>query len=996
VTREMRETSYQFTTHDSQQPKAFRGGERKVMKKSLSLLLAFALVFSMFSSLAFAADSTSVADKLVNAGIIKGTKSGDLKENETWKRQDVTVIIARLLGKEAEAQNTAKNHSFADVKDLYYDGFITYAYENGYFTGHSDIRFGYGEDITVKQFVAVMLRVLGYDVEWDEVEEVAVEVGLVPANTDFNKAATRGEYFVIIDSTLQTEVAEGGVTLGEQLGLEGYVDEEDEAEQAIASFKAVGAKKLEVKFAAAVDTSKATFAVKKGTVPVNIASTSFSDDKLTATLTLSAPMTKGEYTVSVSGVSEEALTASVSVEDEKVTSITFDSNKAPLDRNDQSIVYVTLKVWNQYGEDVTSAKQGQVNVTAPYGDVSFVANAPGKVKIDSTTNFFLDQQITVAALYTGDGGVFKSEVFTVSAPARISEITATKVWNANNKTLDASIDLSQEAFYVLLDAKDQYGNSVVNATEAKLDLMVSVINNSVVDVRQSSTTVNPFEVVNVDGVNTLAVRLINPGSSSTAVAGTATVYAVSNTNGARATIDVVVKQVSTLDTLSLSSPELAVASDSKVIIPFSAVDQFGEEIKSAATLNAALNAGTASSKFNVSGPNGLDKEDIYFTQDYVNNTVSLELDLSGIARGTVTTPSTVIISAVTPTGKFASLTFTLQPDAKPLVVTGVKNIKTALALNASTTIENANVQVVDQYSRTKALSDFVGQGYSAQITSSNTTAVSVSNATLDNTTTSSTLSAGASAGSSTITIVLKDTNGEIAGSAYNLNIRVVDKSAITGYKVADVPLLYASTNASTNYQYAETLSVSGLLSDGTEVALPAYASQNWYVVNATNFIAFNTVTGEVYATTAAKDDVGNNAEKTYNLIITGDTNSDGVVVEVPVKVSTVAPKVTTIALKDTAGSFLSKNKDKVAVGTAANINRKTALQLANDILVATDQYGESIALGLTSAIATGFSGGGSVNATGQITGVAEGNSFKIIAVNANAGVTFDFTVVVNG
>jgi hypothetical protein len=167
-------------------------------------------------------------------------------------------------------------------------------------------------------------------------------------------------------------------------------------------------------------------------------------------------------------------------------------------------------------------------------------------------------------------------------------------------------------------------------------------------------------------------------------------------------------------------------------------------------------------------------------------------------------------------------------------------------------------------------------------------------------------------------------------------------------------------------------------------------------VNATNFIAFNTVTGEVYATTAAKDDVGNNAEKTYNLIITGDTNSGGVVVEVPVKVSNVAPKVTTIALKDTAGSFLSKNKDKVAVGTAANIIGKTALQLANDILVATDQYGESIALGLTSAIATGFSGGGSVNATGQITGVAEGNSFKIIAVNANAGVTFDFTVVVNG
>jgi len=77
------------------------------MKKSFSLILAIALVFSMVTPMAFAAEK-SAGEYLAEIGVIKGSLSGDLMENETWKRQDVTVILSRLLGAEDEAQKNSE------------------------------------------------------------------------------------------------------------------------------------------------------------------------------------------------------------------------------------------------------------------------------------------------------------------------------------------------------------------------------------------------------------------------------------------------------------------------------------------------------------------------------------------------------------------------------------------------------------------------------------------------------------------------------------------------------------------------------------------------------------------------------------------------------------------------------------------------------------------------------------------------------------------------
>lgn len=121
---------------------------------------------------------------------------------DTLKREDFSVILARMLGDEEKAASMKKDHSFEDVQDPSYDGFVTYAYQQGILVGHNDAEFGFGEQLTLKEYTAVLLRLLGHDVGWDEIEEVAVELGLFPAGTDFN-AAYSASYAGHLDALME-------------------------------------------------------------------------------------------------------------------------------------------------------------------------------------------------------------------------------------------------------------------------------------------------------------------------------------------------------------------------------------------------------------------------------------------------------------------------------------------------------------------------------------------------------------------------------------------------------------------------------------------------------------------------------------------------------------------------------------------------------------------------------------------------------------------------
>lgn len=236
----MSNSSHFLSKQNSQQPKQFRGGEKKVMKKSLSLLVAIAMVFSMFATLV-SADGKAAGQKLQDLGIIKGTSDG-LDENKEWLRQDVTVLLSRLLNAEAEAKAHANTHGFADLDSKFYNGYVSWAKEKGYFNGETDTRFGVGNPITNQQFAAVLLRVLKVDVEYAEAFEKAVELELVSADLNKTANAVRGDIYEALVKALDFKI--DGKKLGTILGLKGYEVTDLEVEAA----KGINQKTVVVEF----------------------------------------------------------------------------------------------------------------------------------------------------------------------------------------------------------------------------------------------------------------------------------------------------------------------------------------------------------------------------------------------------------------------------------------------------------------------------------------------------------------------------------------------------------------------------------------------------------------------------------------------------------------------------------------------------------------------------------------------------------------------------
>jgi hypothetical protein len=952
----------------------------------LNLLLAFALVFSMFSTAVFAADSQSAAQKLVNAGIIKGSNSGDLMENETWKRQDVTVIISRLLGVEQEAKNTPKNHSFADVTDPYYDGFITYAYQNGYFNGHSEIRFGYGEEITVKQFAAVMLRVLGYDVAWDEVEEVAVDVGLVPAGTDFEEAATRGEYFVIIDTTLQTETADGEI-LGVALGLPGYAPEAPEV-----AVKAVGAKKIEVAFNKAVNKDQASITVKKGSNTVTVNSIKWSADNKTATIETAAKLTKGDYTITIKGVAESDYNLTLTAEDERVAAVQITNDKAPLADNNGTAIYAYFKATNQYGEDVTRSNTFTVSVskgTVEHADptTGTITGSTGRLKINAPQqptpfNYSLNEQVYLSVTYVDRNGNFAtdSKTLTVSAQARVAEVKFTELYNKDGKTLETATNLTTNEFYILIDAKDQYGNKVT-AQQLNDDVLLSNTGAHIIKAEQ-------FKAIN-DGVKENAIGLLieAPSGTTPGQAGTARIMVASKTYNSTDIFDVEVVQSSMLDRLVIGAPEVLPVGE-VVEIPFEAYDQNGEQITSASKIRSGI------SSLNLNGA-GLavstpTNSVFYFEDDPVTGKAKLYLDTNGASNINVATP--IVISGITQAHKPFNATLTAVPKARPLAVVKVDEVTGAVVKDGSTKIKLDKIFVEDQYGRTKT-AEFFATNYNVTVTQDVYTYASLDRNVLDSNNTEATVTGLGTNGLTTITIAVDG----VQNSDYKLRVRTVGINQIESYTVS-VKDVYFDDDANpqaTPATHQQKIEVKGLLSDGTTVAIPV-AKQNDYMKVDSGYDGLGiTNDGKVVVTDGSKLLTGNQTEKTFAIPFIGQTRTGAKTSVLEVKVSKAAPEAASFKLiTPTSGPFNAKRASDTVINIVISDNDLATLDLkalANAVVEVKDQYGVAFDQATNDQFITASVASYPSTSYDSLDDVQVGESFKVVAFTKNAK-QFEFTV----
>lgn len=206
----MREQSYiKNNSHQNN----IRGGETKIMKKSLVVLLTLALVFTMVTP-AFAASADLTVqeqfDALYAAGILTGADGIMLPEDEVVDRQTLAKIACLIAG--VEATPDAEIPAYADdyKKGVwgFTEGWIQAAYTAELMQGNTNpdgsTSFDAGDDITMGHLMAVILRAMG---ETDLVEtgawykvymEKAAELNLVSADADGSAPAT---YANIVEQT---------------------------------------------------------------------------------------------------------------------------------------------------------------------------------------------------------------------------------------------------------------------------------------------------------------------------------------------------------------------------------------------------------------------------------------------------------------------------------------------------------------------------------------------------------------------------------------------------------------------------------------------------------------------------------------------------------------------------------------------------------------------------------------------------------------------------
>ncbi|RKN78863.1 S-layer homology domain-containing protein [Paenibacillus ginsengarvi] len=429
-----------------------RGGEKKVMKKSLSVLVATAMVSSVFASVAFAADTTLTTqqklDALIAAGIFDKDGTGNGSElDANMSREQLAKILAKLKDLK-EVSGT----SYTDVAaDRWSAGFIQAVSKATpvLMDGVADGVFNPSGEVTLEQLATVAVRALGLQPNnsgavkgnvssWAKgYVATAIANGLLSEKADFTKSAIRSE---LVEATYGAKEAIEKANVPAQVSVK--------------EVKATGVKTVTVALDRDVDTSKATVTLKKGSTAITT-TTKWSADKKTATLTLTETTLKaGEYTVTLGGLDASAIKTAegkFTAEDEKVQKIDF------VNAND-TIAYakntvVKIKASNQYGENASSSA-GNYNV---YGATKLTKDAEGYLlaTVDTTTQ---SQGVGIVTLtiINNDSHVSATKNFKVGTAPILSKLELGDPQYSNGTAVTGSGDNVK----FTLNLYDQYGGSM--------------------------------------------------------------------------------------------------------------------------------------------------------------------------------------------------------------------------------------------------------------------------------------------------------------------------------------------------------------------------------------------------------------------------------------------------------------------------------------------------------------------------------------------------------
>ena len=885
------------------------------MKKSLSLVVALAMVFTLLTpAMAFAATSqeNAAGAQLKGYGVLTGNSEGDLLLDRELDREDMIVLLSRLMGKADEAAATENTHGWEDVTDPFYHGYISWAKNEGLTNGVGDgSTFGYDKKLTVQELIQFQLRALGYnDVAWNDVPAKAVELNLVAAGTNMTAVATRGNMAVVTLKTLGTPVNGSDKVLGAELGIEDFIDE-----ATITSFKATGAKKLTVEFAGEVDTSKASISVKRGTNSVSIDKTSWNDQGTVATLELASKLFEGTYEVTVSGVAEEALTASVAVVNEFVKNIEIINDVAPISRtadlDEPQQIEVNFKVTNNYGEDVTG--DYVLNGTSSGGNVN--AGTNGVATITRTSGEFRIDETVVLTLIHVESTATATKTLKVGNVSAASNVQFVELYNEDADAKLTSDTTNEEAFKIIVKVTDQYGNVINDADILNKELLVYVSGTHVISVNNYNANDNKaeFEEVVINGETKTGLSLANLQARGSAI-----VTFIARASGKSTNVTIEVAEGLTFDKISLNPIGGIVAAGEDVKVPVTVTDKRDQIVADVDQLNKAL----ANKKITVTVSGLADDEEITFVKE--NNQTYLKFN--------ATEARLYSVLAVTESGKSDNTMITVRDKAEPKVVAGLKDVNSLIFYEQTLSIEAKHLRVEDQYGRIMSedgLKAALNGDFDIKATSGSGDAVGITTE-LMNAGGDKVVLSGSKKGSKTITFSLIKNDAEegattVAGSQYSSTFRTVVLDEIKSFEVAGIGTIFADPS------YTKDIKVNGITADGKKVELPAAQ----YNVDSDNGVVVkeNLITIDATNANGVKD-----GDVTFKVYVT--INKTGDVLEAEGTATSKAPKVASVSIENSAGVLADKvlEKDSLAV---EDLTLKVKDQYGKELVITKQADGES-------------------------------------------------------
>ncbi|MBS4025005.1 MAG: S-layer homology domain-containing protein [Clostridia bacterium] len=246
------------------------------MHKSRKIIaLMTALIFLLSVAAPAFANTANYSDAIKRVTEVKamvGFTDGSFRENDTFTRAQAATVMARISGYEPNQAALTKS-GFPDVANTHWaSDAVAYAFKQGIIKGHPDGTFRPDGQVTYREMVTMLIRVLGYgpDVEaglgWPLGYDVkGAELGLISAHyaAHPNAPAIRGEVALATSKAIYDIVGANGTKIIFSVYKKQDPATLDAAKKAVAAYEAAPLTTLAQVTAAEALAKTATDAIAK-------------------------------------------------------------------------------------------------------------------------------------------------------------------------------------------------------------------------------------------------------------------------------------------------------------------------------------------------------------------------------------------------------------------------------------------------------------------------------------------------------------------------------------------------------------------------------------------------------------------------------------------------------------------------------------------------------------------------------------------------------------